>query len=83
MQSIGYRHMIPVLLGADILPNALAAMQRDTRRFARRQRTWLRGVAGVEWLHPDAGDEIERRVSRFLAGGAVEPAGAPAQPPVV
>jgi hypothetical protein len=26
--------MVPVLRGADILPNALAAMQRDTRRSA-------------------------------------------------
>lgn len=68
MQAIGYRHMVPVLQGADILPNALAAMQRDTRRFARRQRTWLRGVREALWVDPRTPDAIFERVERFLAG---------------
>jgi tRNA dimethylallyltransferase len=38
LQSIGYRHLMPVVDGADTLANALAAMQVDTRHFARRQR---------------------------------------------
>ena len=67
MQAIGYRHMVPVLQGADILPNALAAMQRDTRRFARRQRTWLRGVPDAVRLDPRESDSIFARVERFLA----------------
>ena len=66
MQSIGYRHMVPVLQGSDILPNALAAMQRDTRRFARRQRTWLRGVRDAHWFDPAARGEIFAAVERFL-----------------
>jgi tRNA dimethylallyltransferase len=67
MQSIGYRHMVPVLQGADILPNALAAMQRDTRRFARRQRTWLRGVPEKLPVDPRDSDEIFALVEAFLA----------------
>ncbi len=68
MQAIGYRHMAPVVDGADTLVNAAAAMERDTRRFARRQRTWLRGVADVVWMHP--GDEagIAKSVEAFLDG---------------
>ena len=45
MRAIGYRHMQPVVDGLDTLADVLEAMKRDTRRFARRQRTWLRGVA--------------------------------------
>jgi tRNA dimethylallyltransferase len=77
MRAIGYRHMQPVVDGLDTLANVLEAMRRDTRQFARRQRTWLRRVEGVAWMHPDHGETIGRRVARFLEEGA------PAQPPVV
>jgi len=66
MRSIGYRHMTPVVDGADTLANALEVMRRDTRRFARRQRTWLRKVAGVRWQRPDATGEIFDAVEAFL-----------------
>jgi len=68
MQAIGYRHMNPVVEGADTLANALAAMQRDTRRFARRQRTWLRSVPEVRWVGgPEEGDALAALVEEFLA----------------
>jgi tRNA dimethylallyltransferase len=66
MQAIGYRHINPVVDGHDTLANALVAMQGDTRRFARRQRTWLRGVDDVVWLPPDDPDAIFRTVDDFL-----------------
>ncbi len=66
MQAIGYRHIQPVVDGADTLANATEAMQRDTRRFAKRQRTWLRAVPEAEWVDPEARDEIHARVGRFL-----------------
>ena len=66
MQAIGYRHMQPVVDGLDTLVNALAAMQRDTRRFARRQRTWLRGVPEAHGLHPDDEDGVAKAVEEFL-----------------
>jgi len=66
LQSIGYRHMAPVVAGVDTLVNALAAMQRDTRRFARRQRTWIRGVAEAVWMDPDDEDGVTKAVETFL-----------------
>lgn len=66
LQSIGYRHMMPVVDGADTLANALDGIRRDTRRFARRQRTWFRAVPGAEWLHPDERDVLAKRVAEFL-----------------
>ncbi len=67
MQAIGYRHIQPVVDGADILANAAAAMKVDTRRFARRQRTWIRAVPDVYWHDPREPRAIERRVAAFLA----------------
>ena len=68
MQSIGYRHLAPVADGSDTLVNALAAMKTDTRQFARRQRTWLRGVPEAVWLSPDDEVAIEKAVENFLSG---------------
>lgn len=82
LQGIGYRHMHPVVDGLDTLVNAVAEMKRDTRRFARRQRTWLRAVPGLGWRTPDEEKSIAAEVERFLAEG--EDAGwreAPARSP--
>jgi tRNA dimethylallyltransferase len=66
MQAIGYRHIQPVVDGADTLANALESMKVDTRRFARRQRTWIRPLPGVHWHDPAAPDAIFERVRQFL-----------------
>ncbi len=68
MQAIGYRHINPVADGTDTLRNALVSMQTDTRRFARRQRTWLRKVEGVRVRDPREPEPIHREVEVFLAG---------------
>jgi tRNA dimethylallyltransferase len=69
MQAIGYRHIWPVVAGQDTLANALVAMQRDTRRFARRQRTWLRGVPDLRVFDPADRDGIPAAVAAFLGRG--------------
>lgn len=69
LQAIGYRHLMPVVDGSDTLANALVAMQRDTRHFARRQRTWFRRVEGAVWMHPDRTDSIHARVAAFVEAG--------------
>ena len=66
MRAIGYRHMQPVIDGSDILVNVLAEMQKDTRQFARRQRTWLRSLRDAVWMHPDDEDGLQKTVETFL-----------------
>ena len=68
MRGIGYRHMQPVIDGADTLANVLSEMQRDTRHFARRQRTWLRSLDDAVWMHPDDEEGLRKRVEIFLQG---------------
>jgi tRNA dimethylallyltransferase len=69
LQAIGYRHMHPVIDGIDTLANALTAMQRDTRHFARRQRTWLRAIPEVVWMHPEDRAGLVKSVEAFLESG--------------
>jgi len=44
LQSLGYRHVCDHLLDALPLAEAIRRTQRDTRHFARKQRTWMRGL---------------------------------------
>jgi tRNA dimethylallyltransferase len=66
MRAIGYRHVVPVARGETTLELALAQMRTDTRRFARRQRTWLRGVADAVAVDPREPDAVFARVEAFL-----------------
>jgi len=68
MQAIGYRHLQPVVEGRTTLAVALAEMQRDTRRFARRQRTWLRKVPDAVWMDPADAAQVAKTVEAFLRG---------------
>lgn len=44
LQSLGYRHLCAHVLDGLELAEAIRLTQRDTRRFARKQRTWMRGL---------------------------------------
>ena len=72
MGAIGYRHMQPVVEGRATLADALVEMQRDTRRFARRQRTWLRKVPEALWADPADRNQILKTVEAFLRDARVE-----------
>jgi tRNA dimethylallyltransferase len=71
MQGIGYRQFVEVVLGRLDEARALALMQRDTVRYARRQLTWFTREPGIEWIDVEAGGgaegvaaAIEARISR-------------------
>lgn len=52
MKGLGYLHFANYLRGIWTREEALRLMQRDTRRFARRQITWFRKETGVQWRAP-------------------------------
>ncbi len=59
MQAIGYRRLREHLDGQRDLDETARLIKRDTRRFAKRQITWLRGSEGYSWLAP-AGEAAQR-----------------------
>ena len=65
LRSIGYRELGAHLRGERGLDDALAAMQRATRQFAKRQLTWFRADPTIEWLPADTAVEA-------VAAGTVE-----------
>ena len=76
-ESLGYRQALQVLCGGLSRPEAIADAQRQTRRYAKRQLTWFRREADVEWLR-GFGDDREvqgraiERIDAFLEPGALQ-----------
>jgi tRNA dimethylallyltransferase len=65
MQSLGYRHLIEVLRGKRELSVAVALIKRDTRRYAKRQLTWLRKEDNLHWFSPEEFDRIKKQIRTF------------------
>jgi tRNA dimethylallyltransferase len=66
MQSIGYRHMVDFIKGDRSWEETVGTLKRDTRRYAKRQLTWFRGDPDVIWKSPDALQDIEDLICKFL-----------------
>lgn len=49
-QAIGYKEALAAVESRITVDEALALMQRDTRRYAKRQMTWFRRESDVHWL---------------------------------
>ncbi|HWN81461.1 MAG TPA: tRNA (adenosine(37)-N6)-dimethylallyltransferase MiaA, partial [Candidatus Udaeobacter sp.] len=58
-RTIGYTEAFAVVRGEMPMAAAVIAAIQSTRQFARRQRTWFRGVAGSDWVALSAGDSAE------------------------
>ena len=65
MKAVGYRELAACLRGEASLAEALEAAQRETRRYAKRQSTWLRGQM-ADWPRIEAVDH-ESQWRQFLA----------------
>ena len=51
MRGLGYRHMVAYIQGLCTLPEAVTALKRDTRRFAKRQYTWFKRDTRICWFN--------------------------------
>jgi len=67
LNSLGYRHLVAYLLGRLSFPAAVAAIKRDTRRYAKRQLTWFRADPEIIWFHPGQLKELAARLQEFWA----------------
>jgi tRNA dimethylallyltransferase len=68
MQALGYRHAIEFLTEKWTLEEMVEHLQRDTRRYAKRQLTWFGADPEATWLQPDRRDDMSKRIKAFLAG---------------
>jgi len=65
-RALGYSHVLRLLRGETGLDEAVALTKADTRRYAKRQMTWFRKMAGVVWFPPDDAAALEEHVRNRL-----------------
>lgn len=72
--AVGYAEMIEHLRGRCSLEDALERIKINTRRLARKQRTWQRRFAGVHWFDVAAEETPEALADRVLRQVPIPPA---------
>jgi tRNA dimethylallyltransferase len=66
-EAIGYRHVLAELNSCNPQAETIRIIQRDTRRYAKRQMTWFRKQPDITWFDgPGDSNEIKERVHLFL-----------------
>ncbi|MGI6142942.1 MAG: tRNA (adenosine(37)-N6)-dimethylallyltransferase MiaA [bacterium] len=70
MQGLGYKEIIPYLEGKVRLEEALEILQRNTRRFAKRQLTWFRRDRRINWyaISTMPGENLMEDITNVAAG---------------
>lgn len=67
MQAIGYKELAPYFAGERSLAEAVECLKRETRRYAKRQLSWFRRVAGAHMLYVDDYASVHEVVEAALA----------------
>lgn len=69
MHGLGYKEIAAYLLGDVDLDEAIRTVQRNTRRYAKRQLTWFRADPRIRWISIDGLDpaEVAERVLRAVS----------------
>ena len=66
-EAIGYRHVLADLDSCIDMEETIRIIQRDTRRYAKRQITWFRNQPNVTWFNgPGDDEEIKNKVRQFV-----------------
>lgn len=65
-QAVGYQEVIEYLRGERGLPETIEAVKVRTRRFARRQETWFRGMSECRWVEMREEESPEALVDRIM-----------------
>jgi tRNA dimethylallyltransferase len=75
LRAIGYRQAVDVLEGRSSLRDARNEIVRETMRYAKRQMTWFRRQAQVDWF--PSTEAAFTAVEAWLTGGEAGPGGRP------
>ncbi|MDR3237518.1 MAG: tRNA (adenosine(37)-N6)-dimethylallyltransferase MiaA, partial [Spirochaetia bacterium] len=66
MKSIGYAELNRFLDGLMDFKDAVDAIKKETRHYAKRQMTWFRRNKKINWFKPDKKDALYQYVFKWL-----------------
>jgi tRNA dimethylallyltransferase len=66
LQTVGYKELFDYFKGETDLETAIQLIQQNTRRYAKRQMTWLRKYEDMMWLKPE---ELIKNVKLKMQNG--------------
>ena len=65
LQTVGYKELFRFINNQYTLDEAIKNIKKNTRRFAKRQLTWIRKDKSIKWVKPDQTKTIERIISEL------------------
>jgi len=72
MKGIGYRELLEMRGTCETLADVQARISQNTRRYAKRQLTFFRSVAGVHWMSPEDVQGVRARLDAFFTDPAAD-----------
>ncbi len=69
MRGIGYREFFEMQRGCLSLADVKLSIQRNSRRYAKRQITFFKPVPGVRWVSPEDLAVLRSLIESFIEGG--------------
>lgn len=66
LKAIGYKELRPFIEGKQTLEEAVLTLKRDTRHFAKRQKTWFRKDKRIQWLIMNEDVDLNELVAEIL-----------------
>ena len=61
-QAIGHKEFYPYLMGKCSFEEAVESLKMQTRRYAKRQITWFKKDADINWYYHDTNDNFENDI---------------------
>lgn len=66
LNTVGYKEIFEYMDGATDLDEAIRRIQSNTRKYIRKQETWLKRDSSIHWFHPTEYKEIIKYIDNSL-----------------
>lgn len=67
LNTVGYKELFAYLDGNTSLEEAVEEIKKNTRRYAKRQITWLRRIPGVHWIEAEFPTQAVKQILNISA----------------